>query len=119
MVAGVVVALADVTAEHKHAVGALVEGAHHQLGRDAAGARDAYRADVGRGFYASNASSIRSGVGTPGAEEGDDLGFEIHATLHPDRNPTIPVVGFIPDPKSGDFGLRHKYSSSVVMPAHQ
>lgn len=38
VVAGIIVALADVAAQHQHPVGALVEGADHQLGRDPPGA---------------------------------------------------------------------------------
>ncbi len=34
VVAGIVVAFADVAAQHQHPVGALVEGAHDQFGRD-------------------------------------------------------------------------------------
>src|SRR4030042_1576341 len=80
MVACVVVALTNVTAQHQHTVCTLLKGAHNELGRDPPRAWNADIADISRGFQAGNARRIGTGVAAPGAQIGDYLGFKWHST---------------------------------------
>jgi len=73
VVAGRVVAIADVTTQNHHAVGALFEGANDQFGSDPSGAGDADDFQVGGVFEPGGAGQVRPGVTAPVAEETDDF----------------------------------------------
>ena len=58
VIAGLVMAFADMAAQHQHAIRALVEGAHHQFGGNPPRARHPDGTDIRRGFYPGNASRV-------------------------------------------------------------
>ncbi len=67
----------EVSAHDDDAVGAFVQGIHHQVRVDHSRAHHPDRSHVGRILQPRYAGQIAPGIGTPVAEKADDLRFEL------------------------------------------
>ncbi len=76
VVARVVMAVAGMTAGDKNRVSANLEGLNQQVKVDTAGAGKAHDSHIRGILQAGGAGEIRTQVGTPVADKGDDTRFE-------------------------------------------
>lgn len=72
-----VIAVPDVSAAHQQAVNTLLEGEQHVVHGDASAAHNPHNPNVGGILKPTDPGQVSSGVGSPGAEETEDLGLEI------------------------------------------
>ena len=110
VVAGDVVAVADVAAAHHHAVGAPGEGGHDELGVDAPRAHHADDVDVGRVLEARGAGVVGAGVRAPVAEKRDDARLPrlaAAASVSARRRPVRPRTCAPPSGLRAFTGSRH------------
>jgi len=71
-----VVAIAGMTRQNQHAIGAQAEGLQNELRIDAAAAHDPDDSHVVRAGDLGGAGFVGAGVGAPVAQKADDLRFE-------------------------------------------
>ncbi len=72
-----VIAFAQVSATHKNAVHTLLKRPEHMMGRHAPGTHDTDNPDICRVLHTTDPSQVSSGIGSPGAQKTNNMGFKI------------------------------------------